>query len=256
MGFLGKLLVMLHSVLSLGMLTWAIGVYTQRINWKSPDQKDPGVFDRQKVKVDDLMIGMDRAYYRWTSSIQNVRAIEESQRYPRREFYVANLNLVLSGRATENPMDPLVASPVNTLAIDPRTGFLDVNPARPTPLKDPSGMGNLKSIAGYELDIAATFEEIRVSQIANKKALDDREVVNNEITGVTKPKLIKGLRQMINEQKEIEDEANLESTYVEGISTIRDAEFGLLKKRKDALVFRLDELKKYLDGKAKSGTGN
>ena len=252
MGFIGKMLVMFHAVLSIGMLTWAIGVYTQKINWKSADKEDPGVFDRQQAKAEDLTGAMNRAYYRWTSNYGSVRLFED-QRFPRRSYYTTHLNLVQNG--------PDTAPAVLQLPIDPATGFLD-GPFPPTmraklpprPVSAPSG-ANAKSIAGYEADIKQTYLDIDASQKENSKALTDRELVNNEVTGVTKPKLIKGLRQQINEQKLIEDEANLEVLYVGGFTTIREAEFGLLKKRRDALTVRMAELKKYIDAKGKLESG-
>ena len=36
MGNLGRVLVLLHGALSIGVLAWAIGVYSQRINWNNP----------------------------------------------------------------------------------------------------------------------------------------------------------------------------------------------------------------------------
>lgn len=245
MAFLGKLLVMLHAVLSIGMLTWAVGVYTQRIKWKSADKEDPGVFDRQQVKQDALKDAMNRAYFRWTGNYGSV-VIFENERSPRRDYYAARLKEVESGTA-----DPSVI----VLATDPATGFLNVRGGQRVPVKSPGGT-NLKSIAGYEIDIKKTYEDITASQKENTAALAARALINNEITGVTKPKVSKGLRQQINEQKLIEDEANLEIIYIEGFTTIREAEFGLLKKRKDALDVRTAELKKFLDGKGLTGTGN
>ncbi len=246
MGFIGKMLVMFHAVLSIGMLTWAIGVYTQKINWKSADKEDPGVFDRQQAKAEDLTGAMNRAYYRWTSNYGSV-VLFEAQRFPRRSFYTTQLTLVQNG--------PDTSPAVLQLTTDPATGFLNVDPrvAR-KPVAAPSG-ANAKSITGYEADIKQTYLDIDASQKENSKALTDRELVNNEVTGVTKPKLIKGLRQQINEQKLIEDEANLEVLYVGGFTTIREAEFGLLKKRRDALTVRMAELKKYIDAKGKLESG-
>ena len=50
------------------------------------------------------------------------------------------------------------------------------------------------------------------------------------------------MRQLINEQKNIEDQAKAEDVYVNDAVTNREAEFGLLKKRRDALVARKNEL--------------
>jgi len=78
---------------------------------------------------------------------------------------------------------------------------------------------------------------------ANAQSITDRDKLNREIIG-TKDPFVKGLRQLINEQKAIEDQAYNEDTYITDAVTNREAEFGLLKKRRDALVAREAELKK------------
>ena len=80
--------------------------------------------------------------------------------------------------------------------------------------------------------------------VARQQLQTDRDKLNRESVGVKDP-LAKGLRQLINEQKEIEDQAIAEDAYIINSVTNREAEFGLLKKRRDALVQRKAEL----DGK-------
>ncbi|WP_020470498.1 hypothetical protein [Zavarzinella formosa] len=243
MGMFGKILVMFHTVLSLGMLTWAVGVYTQRINWNSPSKDAPGVFDRQKAKTEDLKDAMNRSYYRWTANYGNVLQFEV-ERFPRRVFYTSQMNLLQYGSTVKGGKSDEPAVPaVQELVLDPRTGFLDVTKVTGRkPIPAPNG-GNVRSIVGYEAAMNQAYKDIAASQAKNTKLLADRDLVNNEITGVTKPMLVKGLRQQINEQKLIEDEAVSEVAYVKGFTTIREAEFGLLKKRRDALSNRENELK-------------
>lgn len=253
MGMLGKFLVMVHSVLSLGMLTWAIGVYTHKINWKSPNKDNPGVFDRQSSRFDDMKLAMNQSYYRWTGAYAGVLQLE-SERFPRRAFYIGQLNLLQFGALTPGGQE--VEPAVQELVVDPRTGYLDIT--KPTGRKaiPAQGGGSLRSVVAHDRAMNKLYEDIRASQIRNVKLQADREVLNKEIIGVTKPALIKGLRQQINEQKLMEDEANLEITYVDGFSTIREAEFGLLKKRRDALTLRMAELKKFNEAKGNTQSGN
>lgn len=253
MGMLGKLLVMVHSVLSIGMLTWALGVYTQKINWKSPNKENPGVFDKQTARMEDLKLAMNQSYYRWTGNYAGVLQLE-GERFPRRSFYTGQLNLLQFGALT--PGGKEVDPAVQELVSDPRTGYLDVSkPTGRKPIVSPAG-GNLKSVVAYDREMTKLYEDIRASQLRNVKLQADRELLNKEIIGVTKPALVKGLRQQINEQKLIEDEANAEIVYVGGFSTIREAEFGLLKKRRDALSGRMAELKKFNEAKGKTESGN
>ena len=59
--------------------------------------------------------------------------------------------------------------------------------------------------------------------------------------------LVKGLRTLINEQKNIMDQAEAEDRYVAVFVTNREAEFGLFKKRRDAMQARAAELNRFMD---------
>ena len=60
---------------------------------------------------------------------------------------------------------------------------------------------------------------------------------------MTQPILVKGLRTLINEQKLMSDQAEAEDRYASVFVTNREAEFGLFKKRRDAMLGRVEELK-------------
>lgn len=254
MGFIGKVLVVLHGALAVAVLAWALGVYTHRVNWNTPptqagkEPPGPGLFDRQKDKAAEYNVAVDRSYTRWTTNIDQVKALE-GERYPRRAFYAVELELVRSGNG---PDKKAVPNPVRELVTDPATGFLDVRPTaqrKPLMVREGTMAGGggvaAKAISQYVVDIDKAVDDIKASQKKNQTAIDEREKLNREIVGVTDPTPIKGLRTQLAEQKVIEDQANFESTYVTGFVTNREAEFGLLKKRRDAMQARMTQLEKF-----------
>lgn len=255
MGFIGKVLVVLHGALAVAVLAWAIGVYTHRVNWNTPatqagkEPPGPGLFDRQKDKAAEYNVAVDRSYTRWTTNLTQVQALE-NERYPRRAFYARELEFVRAGGRKDK--DGRALDPVLELATDPATGFLDPYgkvPRRPVMVREGTmaGAGAVaaRSIDQYGKDIVKAVEDIQASQKKNGEFIDLREKLNREIVGVTDPTPIKGLRTQLAEQKVIEDQANFESVYVTGFVTNREAEFGLLKKRRDAMQARMTELEKF-----------
>ncbi|HKB39686.1 MAG TPA: hypothetical protein VKD72_24835, partial [Gemmataceae bacterium] len=250
MAFLGKLLVIVCGALSIAVFAWALGIYTQRISWQSVNKDDPGLFDRQKEKAEDYGKAADRALNRWSGNLATVQLLE-GERYPRRAFYAGQKYLIETGQFGGRD----VPQPVQQLQFAPN-GFLDITkPVGRPPVEVRPGVA-ADSINGYQKKMAKLLQDIRASQAKNEKMIAERDALNREIVGVTQPMLIKGLRQLINEQNTITDRADVETTYVSGFTTNREAEFGLLKKRRDALTGRMAELEKSKKDDRKTGGGD
>ena len=233
--FLGKLLVVVHAALSIGVLAWAFGVYTHRIDWNNPPAAagttgtQEGIYTKQAAKATEYSDAAKRAYSRWSGNLAQVQALE-AERYPRRAYYSTKIVMVQTGLLNGQP----VANPVTHLPVAPN-GFLDVrDPAAGQPVEVRAGVPAV-SLNQYEQAIAKLIEDTKASQEKNAQAITDRDKLNREIVGVKDP-FAKGLRQLVNEQKTIEDQANFEDAYIIDAVTNREAEFGLLKKRRDALV--------------------
>jgi hypothetical protein len=241
MSTLGRVLIILHGALSLAVLTWALGVYTHRIQWNNPPAgatKAEGVFARQKARADEYNVAVERAYTRWSGNLAQVQLLE-NERYPRRAFYATQLQMVETGKLP-NGQDARV--PVQQLVIAPN-GFLDLRPeGRPAYEVRPGVAAD--SAVGYQRKMAQLLEDIKASQAQNATAIDQRNALNREIIGVDQPMVVKGLRRRLDEQILILDQAKAEDQYVATFVTNREAEFGLLKKRRDALTARMGELKK------------
>jgi hypothetical protein len=241
MGNLGRVLVLLHGALSIGVLAWAIGVYSQRINWNNPaagtGAAEEGIYAKQKAKAEEYTQAANRAYTRWSGNLSQVQVLE-AERYPRRAFYTGQLELVQTGLFNRNP----VPNPVQQLVGAPN-GFLDISRPVGRPAVFVRGMEAADSMVGYDRKMAKLIEDTKASQVKNAQAITDRDKLNREIIGVTQPTLVKGLRQLVNEQKTIEERANQEDVYVNDATTNREAEFGLLKKRRDEMTKRLGDFK-------------
>jgi hypothetical protein len=249
---IGKVLVLVHGALSLTVVAWALGVYTNRIDWNTPPaaagkETGPGLYDRQKNLAADYNASADRALARWSTNLNQVQALE-AERYPRRAFYANHLNMIqtgkrLDGTAVTNPVQQMPLDPKGYISVPMVQGQLDVNAAtsRP-PVEVRPGIAG-KSVAKYDDEMRKFVADIQDSQKKSQEAIVERDKLNREIVGVTQPALVKGLRTLINEQKQIIDEAVAEDRYVSVFVTNRESDFGLFKKRRDAMLARVEELK-------------
>jgi len=235
---LGKVLVIVHAAMSIGVLAWAIGVYTHRVHWNKPPEgaaEKEGIYAKQQAKATEYSDAAKRAYTRWSGNLFQVQGLE-AERYPRRTYYAKKLVMVKDGTVDGRK----VADAVRHLVIAPN-GYLDIrDPMAGAPVEVRKGV-NAKCIDDIDKDIAKVIEDTKASQVTNAQSITDRDKLNREIIG-TKDPFVKGLRQLINEQKAIEDQAYNEDTYITDAVTNREAEFGLLKKRRDALAARKAEL--------------
>jgi len=254
---IGKVLVLLHGALAITVLAWAVGVVTNRIDWNNPPAGDkpraPGLYARQKTQADEYNVAVDRSHARWTGNLNQVLVLE-AERYPRRAYYQLHLYVMQTGELNGKPVPNPVQDVLNPLG---GNGFIDV-PRLPNGQLDPNRMLArkpyevrpgipAKAVAQYDKEMAKFVEDMKGLQVTSANAIVEREKLNREIVGVTQPTLVKGLRTLINEQKNIMDQAEAEDRYVAVFVTNREAEFGLFKKRRDAMQGRVAELNKFMD---------
>ena len=67
-----------------------------------------------------------------------------------------------------------------------------------------------KSVARYTEEMTRFVEDIKAAQVKSAAFIVEREKLNREIVGTSQPMAVKGLRQLINEQKNIIDQAEAE----------------------------------------------
>ena len=264
MSTIGKVLVLLHGAAAITVLAWAIGVASNRIHWNTPPAEggkgsEPGLYDRQKALAAEYNVAVDRSYTRWTGNLNQVLVLE-AERYPRRAFYQTHLYVMQSGALPDgkggftpvpNPVQNVLAPGPNGFLNVQRNqqGGLDMVRALAFPPYEVRPGVPAKSVVQYTQEMARFVEDIKASQARSAQFIVEREKLNREIVGVTQPTLVKGLRQLINEQKNIIDQAEAEDRYVSVFVTNREAEFGLFKKRRDAMQGRVAELNAYFDKK-------
>lgn len=228
-------MVLVHGAASLALLAWAFGVYTQRIKWTSPEKAEPGVFDQHKARADELNSGIDKAYTRWSGNLLTVQSLD-TERFSRRSFYPGQLALLKTGKF--NGMD--VPKPVQKL-VDAPNGYLNITQPINRESIDVGGVA-LRSIDTYNQDLAKQFVDFEMSQKRSREHYANREALNKKIIGTDGPPPEKGLRTQLTEQRNMEDAATNQERYDMTYLVNLEAEFGLLKKRRDALTARMKEL--------------
>jgi hypothetical protein len=242
MGTLGKMLVVVFGAASIGVFAWSFAVYTQRIAWTSASKDTPGVLDKQKERVADYSRNVDRALNRWSGNLATVQVLE-AEKFPRRSFYGNQLNIARTGLMS-NAMGQTVKvpEPIQQL-VTAANGFLDIRQfvGRPPVVVNDKP---LNSIEGYRTLMNQIEQDIVASRNANVTHLADREKLNTEIVGELAPRKVKGLRELITEQRLIETNAGYQDISESDMATNWEADFGLLKKRRDGMRARLDELKR------------
>jgi hypothetical protein len=264
MSMLGKVLCLLHVALSLVVLAWAIGVVTNRIDWNNPPAdsgREAGLYKRQDEKAAEYKVAVDRAFTRWSGNLNQVLVLE-AERYPRRTFYAVHLYVMQYGGLPDatGKIVP-VPNPVQNVLVPGPNGYLNVP-------RDKNGNLNMAaalafppyevrpgipalSMVGYDDKMKLLVQDMQASHKASGEYDAERDKLNKEIVGVTQPALVKGLRTLITEQKNIMDNAENEDRYVAVFVTNREAEFGLFKKRRDAMLARVAELNAYMDAQKK-----
>jgi hypothetical protein len=222
-----KILIFVNAAVSVMLAAWALGVYTQHVDFSNragTADKAPGVIAVLTARISE--VNKDRA----TSEVaaeQSLAAVRqrEDQRWANQKWYGEQLNLLEVGQT------PVKAVQRGPLAQDPLI--------RPT-LEDAKGPGGqpVKPRAFYYDDLAATRKatEDKMKKIA--RLVEEEKQLTETIDGP------KGLRVQIfheadNQMRVAEEEKDLQPVLV---NTAAEAE--RLKKRQDSLNKRVDELKK------------
>jgi len=89
----GKVLVMLNLGLSVAMAAWAMGVYTQRIDWsttKGSADKSPGELVKRQDRLRELADTHGFATLRWRDAVTRITAAEK-RRADAQLWYAAEL---------------------------------------------------------------------------------------------------------------------------------------------------------------------
>jgi hypothetical protein len=267
MGLLGRLLVLIYGAGALLCLMWAAMVYTQKMDFVTPKGAEGGkkamsrVEEAQKT-TKQLQIAINRSYTRWRQEFDDVVRLEVDANQ-RREFYRGQLELVRTGKYQGNdvpePVQELEYEDDDTsvprlLKIDNPTGRKPVL-VRSEDMAKKEASEKAKWMGFYLQGIEQAGRQMTALQAETAKLIDAHKESTLIMSGREAP-FVKGLRKRIKEQEQIEIDAKLETTFLEDFITNRRAEAQLFVKRRDSLVARLNELRKYYKDKTPGGQGN
>jgi hypothetical protein len=249
MTWFGKLLVLLNLALSLALATWALTLYTSRIDWSDQKGKDgqrDGELRARIIEAEDGWNAVPAPAYRWKEARAVVQAIEEGSaklayqgkevkitgRPANQKWYQEQLELLRTGE-----------KPILMLDLDAqrRMKFTDLDPLTPRPALAPAvdRAGNaLKYLAYYNEQ-----EPIVVDKL--KKEQDRLDAAIKEDIRLTDALAMPGTlhARLLAERIKAENIA-MESQLVKTPLINMFVESELLLKRKRSLEARLEELRK------------
>jgi hypothetical protein len=228
MTLLGKILVFVNLVLSLGMAAIALGIYTNHIDWPAIlETKDPQEVART-AEVTRAQQAVELAARRLDAARATLAELEQ-RRPANQKWYDEHLALLESGKG---PLSNLVYDKNGKLQVDPKTEL--------PVLAQAPGLRSRKDFLEGPGGIAETEKLI---QDQMKKINDDvkiEEELTKEINGDKGKE--KGLRDLLREEQQAAQNARGELEYLRPLRYNRNAELGLLLKRQQALKARRQEL--------------
>ena len=254
MGFLGKLLVILNGALSLLFLTWALGVYTNRMDWFSrktaSGEEVQGRVERLQAQISDLATARGRAESRLKTNSQELTDPNNGPEVMRPgwlDFYDFRLNLVQTGRGPDGKEVP---DPVVEIVVQGDRLALAKQPITKPDIDDPSKQTPLRSVEYYAGSpdspggaTAVVSKDIAEAQKETASLIEQEKKTTLEIVG---PPNGKGLRTRIDEQRAIARNAANEREYLQEFLVNRQAEVQLLQKRLRSLERRIAELQEFI----------
>ncbi len=241
---LAKILVFVNLVLSLVFASWALGVYTQRIDWgkkAAAADRPAGELARRLEAIDRLGGGSregsrQRAEARWSRAHQYLQALERV-RDQNQQWYAQQLQVLFTGMIGGKPIVP----PVQALVYN--QGVLVVDPlpfGRPQlrPVADRAGQP-LPALQSLDQEYQKTNKEIE-STMKTIAGLIQKERELTVVINGEGPR--KGLRRQLAEEQAETDKVLAEQEYLRPLFYNRHAEAQLLQERQKALEDRLKEL--------------
>ena len=257
--FIGKSFVLLYGAGAFFCLMLATAVFTQRIDYGVPKEAETGkkaltLVARNQEIIKELMQTNQRAQ---TDHVNQMPILIDTEMNlaQRRDYYSAYLEMVRTGKFLNNE----IAKPIQEIAFDDNGLLKLANPADPSQ-KAIFVLTNevARPAYIYLAEIKTTDASLAKIQADIKMLLADYAKSTQIINGSEVPDmLVKGLRTYIKEQIKIRKDADAEREWLEDHITNRRAEAQLTIKRKNALLARLEELKRLLGrSNTPGGQGN
>jgi len=226
---LGKLLVFLNVALCLVLFTWALTLYTQRVDWAGQGSNNQPKGEVAKL-VDKLKPGLfnelNSAESRFQTAADNLDRID-GIRKTNQGFYEAQLKLL---NENTGPVQEVVFEN-GKIALDPK-GFPKMAPAKDAGMRDMNWLTfYTTAIDGKEKQIKRVVDNLAELIVKGAKTTD-------EISGD------KGLRFWLAVEKTKKDGIDEEILYLEPMLLNTAVEKALIMRRQKDLQARKGELEK------------
>ncbi len=221
----GKILLFINLILSLAFAAWAVGIYTNHIDWPGgglgPDRAQ-GEYTRRQAEITGGQKAAGLALARWQGATGTLLTLEDAQpKY--QQWYAAQLNTL------EGDGDSVKGLKFNNNQLVPfqeGTVIAGIKPRKTL----------AQNLSTTEADILKQIDEAR-------KLLAEAQRLTEEINGNKENKTNpKGLRDLLAEEETVQVNARTELKYLEPFLYNRVAEVTLLQNRKDSLSRRVKEL--------------
>ena len=244
MTYFGKVLIFLNLMLSVIFAGWAVGIYTNRIDWApahtlfgDPIEDRPGRVAILGEEVKGSGGARDLAEARWQYASVNLTR-QEQHRIGYQQWYAQELATVRTGIGADGKEAEF---PVRQLIRDPQTGDLEKDPVKDKKKADTFNDEPLKALDYYNeqyKDLVKKLDDLQkeYNQMAEKAR---KQAV--EINGI--PGKVFGLRNEVLNLKSYLRNATDEMVYLRPLYDSTDAELNTMRKRNLALEKRLKELK-------------
>jgi hypothetical protein len=226
---IGKILVVATVVLSLMVAAFAVGIYTNRIDWPGTASA-PGEYTKRKTEVDEAQKAAGIALARLEDASKDLAQLEA--RIPKdQEFYADKLTILQEGQdkaGAPQPVQVFTAGRPDELGLPMLQWKAPANPL----LSRRQALEELKRLNG----------EIVKEHDAIKGVIARQEEQTLEINGIAGKQ--KGLRDLVAEEDRTRKNALAEMEVLRPLRYNREVESELLATRQGVLEARLRELQK------------
>lgn len=241
MTIFGKVLVFINVAISLMMATWAMAVYTNRVDWsnvaaKEAEGRPAGLLKERQDQVRQLW-GQYVPAARSQAAAQGQLAYQEPLRAGDRDFYAQEMYHLWAGATKAKPARAVVFEGGRVALVPDPKRPADKTPDRPKMEAAKDLAGNpLLSLSAYIVAETKALTDLEAALTATAKFIDEDKKLTAKIIGPT------GLQQRLVDERgkraEVIEEQKLVRPLL--INTYVDSE--LILKRTKALEARVKEL--------------
>jgi hypothetical protein len=240
MTLFGKILVILNLVLGMLMATWALGVYTQSLDWSSkgggPD-KQPNEIAKRAERITHLWRSAQAAESRWSLAWKDAWRPQQ-ERVLLEKWYADQLKTLDAGQA---PVKVTVYKDGRLVVVFDKASGLRLPYMEEG--KDRAGQP-LRSLEFYKQELDATQKAVQGELAKLLKAQQEDTELTLKLGGdLESGGKMKGLRQRLHEEKIKQERIDAEVKILSPLLVNSEVEGELLQKRHEQLLRRVGELR-------------